>query len=166
MGILDMSETYDDKAENKKSSGGIKPLIFAALLMTTIAAPAGWFLGSQIGNVPPTNPEIIQKEEKEAGKSIGSTILPLHPIITNLREPENVWVRIEIALVIQDQQDVAPEDQAEISNDFIALLRQMTLTQIKGPTGLMNLREDLFERARIRTGGKISALLISSLVIE
>jgi len=161
-----MSEKQHDKAGSKEKAGEIKPLILAALLIGAIAAPLGWFLGGQIGNEIPSSPETSHMEKETTAQTSNSALIALTPIVTTLREPENIWVRMEISLVMKDQQLLGPESQAEISSDFVALLRQMTLAQIKGPTGLMNLREDLLDRARIRSGGQVSALLISHLVIE
>jgi len=164
-----MSEASDDKV--KGNSSDIKTLLIAALLMGAIAAVAGWFLGSQIGAGTPILLQSVQAAENAGDNEQGnhapaSTLETLAPILTNLREPEGTRVRMEIALVIKEGEGLQVEQQAEIVNDFIALLRQMTVAQIKGPTGLMNLREDLLDRARIRSEGKVSALLISSLVVE
>ena len=42
----------------------------------------------------------------------------------------------------------------------------MTLTQIEGASGFQHLREDLNERARIRSGGKVRDLVIQALIVE
>jgi len=165
-----MSETHHDRDDCEQKST-VKPLLIAALLMGVIAAPVSWFLGSQIGKKVPDLLDGSQNQEQakddpHKGKEASSVILALAPILTNLHEEQNVWVKMDIALVVKAQETLEPEQQAEISSDFIALLRQMTSAQIKGATGLMNLREDLLERARIRSEDKISALLISSLVIQ
>jgi len=170
-----MSKLSNDKIEAQENSGGIKPLLIAALLMGAIAAVAGWGLGSQIGAGAPIIPQSAQGKEEGLEKKAenqtpdngpGSDIVPLGPVLTNLRDPGGIRVRLETALVIKEGHELQAEQQAEIVNDFIALLRQMTVAQIKGPTGLMNLREDLLDRARIRSEGCVSALLISSLVVE
>jgi len=161
-----MSETIDDKAGIGENNGSLKALAVAALLVGALAAVAGWFLGSQWGKQV-TQPALTSSSVKETDKPAANNgIMTLKPILTNLIEPEGTWVRMELSLVLKGQQALEPEIEAEISNDFIALLRQMTLNQIKGPTGLMNLREDLLDRARIRSEGRVCALLISNLVIE
>ncbi|MCT6920045.1 MAG: flagellar basal body-associated FliL family protein, partial [Bifidobacteriales bacterium] len=73
---------------------------------------------------------------------------------------------VECSLVSQPGEVLAPSVAAEISNDFLAFLRNSTIAQIKGASGLMNLREDLVDRARTRSKGKVTNVLISSLVIE
>ena len=38
--------------------------------------------------------------------------------------------------------------------------------QIEGANGFQNLREDLNERARVRSGGRVREVVIQSLVVE
>ena len=45
---------------------------------------------------------------------------------------------------------------AEIAGDELAYLHTATLSQIEGPVGFQNVRQDLNERAVIRSGGKVS----------
>ncbi len=42
----------------------------------------------------------------------------------------------------------------------------MSLKQLEGPIGLQNIRQDLNERAAIRTGGKVRELVIRTLVVQ
>ena len=55
---------------------------------------------------------------------------------------------------------------AAISEDIVAYLRTVPLVQIEGPSGFLHLREDLNDRARIRSGGKVRELVIQGLVLE
>jgi flagellar FliL protein len=55
---------------------------------------------------------------------------------------------------------------AAIAEDVVAYLRTVPITQLEGPSGLLHLREDLNDRARIRSGGKVKELVIQSLVLE
>ena len=55
---------------------------------------------------------------------------------------------------------------AAIGEDIVAYLRTVSLAQIEGPSGFLHLREDLNDRARIRTGGKIRELVVQALVLE
>jgi flagellar FliL protein len=48
----------------------------------------------------------------------------------------------------------------------VAYLRTVPLAQIEGPSGFLHLREDLNERARIRSGGKVKELVVQSLMLE
>ena len=50
-------------------------------------------------------------------------------------------------------------------NQIIARLRPK-LAQIQGASGFQHLREDLNDRVRVRSGGKVRDLVIQSLIIE
>jgi len=162
-------KTTENREKKSTPGNSLKAFILAAGLVGVMAGAVGWFLGTQIAQEA-ASVSVQSGQKKASNEAVAAAhegaLTPLPAIVTNLREPEDAWVKMEISLVLQPPHDVKPEDLAEISSDFVALLRQMTLIQIKGPTGLMHLREDLLERARIRSNGKISALLISHLVIE
>ena len=54
----------------------------------------------------------------------------------------------------------------EIAEDIIGYLRTVPMSDLEGPSGFLHLREDLNDRARIRSGGKIRELIIQALVLE
>ena len=158
-------EKGDGKA---KKDSGIKALLLAGVILTLVAAGGGWFLGTQIGkeiSPPPVEPKNQAQKTADTIAS-NSSVTVLTPILTNMAAPNNAWIRVECSLVSQPGEVLAPSVAAEISNDFLAFLRNSTIAQIKGASGLMNLREDLVDRARTRSKGKVTNVLISSLVIE
>lgn len=55
---------------------------------------------------------------------------------------------------------------AEIRQDIVAYARTVTLAQLEGPSALQHLRDDLNERASLRTNGEVSELLIQTLVVQ
>jgi flagellar FliL protein len=55
---------------------------------------------------------------------------------------------------------------AQITEDIVAFLRTVPLTQIQGASGFQHLREDLNDRVRVRSGGKVRDLVIQALIIE
>lgn len=154
--------------EKAKKDGGVKALLLAGAILTLVAAGGGWFLGSQIGKeIAPPPVQAKSEAEKTADTiSSNSSVTVLNPILTNMAAPNNAWIRMECSLVSQPGEVLAPSMAAEISNDFLAFLRNSTIAQIKGASGLMNLREDLVDRARTRSNGKVTNVLISSLVVE
>jgi flagellar FliL protein len=89
------------------------------------------------------------------------------PIVTNLGAPANNWARIEASMVTDSMSD---EDAgilaAHISEDIVTYLRSATVAQFEGSRGLQHLRDDLTERANIRSSGKIRELIIETLVIQ
>ncbi len=55
---------------------------------------------------------------------------------------------------------------ATITEDIVAYLRTVSLAQIEGASGFQHLREDLNDRARVRSGGKVRELIIHTLIVE
>ncbi len=96
-----------------------------------------------------------------------SSIYDLPPIVTNLAEPQDTWVRLEGSIVFDPRLMPHPEAAAaRLGDDILAYLRTLTLKQIEGPVGLEDLRQDLSERAATRTSGKTSEFVIRMLVVQ
>ena len=91
----------------------------------------------------------------------------LSPIVTNLAAPANNWARVEASMVFDG---ISEEDAgilaAHISEDIVIYLRSASAAQFEGARGLQHLRDDLTERANIRSSGKIRELIIETLVIQ
>jgi flagellar FliL protein len=159
-----------------ESKRDLKPLLQwlgVTLAMSLVAAGAGGFLGMQI--VAQIKDAPSAKEAKEEAKvddappkyAIGTGMVNLPPIVTNLADPSDAWVRLQAAIVF-DTHTVPKPDllAAQISEDFLAFLKTSTVAQIGGASGLQHLREDLNERAAIRSEGRIRELIIQSLVVQ
>jgi flagellar FliL protein len=77
-----------------------------------------------------------------------------------------VWIRLEASLVF----DTIPVDaetlSARISEDIVGFLRTVSMKQIEGATGFQNLSEDLNERVRVRSNGRVRELIIQGLIVE
>jgi len=96
-----------------------------------------------------------------------STVVDLPPIVTNLGAPQDTWVRLEGSIVFDPKTLPHPETVAgEIGDDVLAYLRTVSLHQLEGPIGLENIRQDLNERAATRSGGKVRAFVIKTLVVQ
>jgi flagellar FliL protein len=96
-----------------------------------------------------------------------STIVDLPPIVTNLGAPQDTWVRLEGSIIFDPKTLPHPEAVAgQIGDDVLAYLRTVALHQLEGPIGLENIRQDLNERAATRSGGKVHAFVIRTLVVQ
>jgi len=96
-----------------------------------------------------------------------STIVDLPPIVTNLVSPRDTWARLEGSIVFDPKTLSHPEAvAAQIGDDALAYLRTVTLRELEGPIGLENIRQDLNDRASIRSGGKVRAFVIRTLVVQ
>ena len=91
----------------------------------------------------------------------------LSPIVTNMAAPANTWIRIEASVVTDPlNEEEAGVLVARIGEDIVSYLRTVSAAQIEGARGLQYLREDLNERATIRSGGKVRELIIETLVVQ
>jgi flagellar FliL protein len=96
-----------------------------------------------------------------------ATVVDLPPIVTNLGAPQDTWVRLEGSIIFDPKTLAHPEAVAgQIGDDVLAYLRTVSLHQLEGPIGLENIRQDLNERAATRSGGKVRAFVIRTLVVQ
>jgi flagellar FliL protein len=151
-------------------------VIIPVLLLTLIAGGGGFAVATMLGPNSPLAPQTEVAEahgaspEVASGEAHGAStgiIRQLAPIVTNLATPKDVWMRIEVSIVIK------PEAQAEqdliavrSSDQILALLRTVHLTQIEGPSGFLHFREDINDLVRESSEHKVAQVLISSMVVE
>ena len=116
----------------------------------------------------PTGPEKpMQESTAGAPPAQASTIVDLPPIVTNLGAPQDTWVRLEGSIIFDPKTLPHPETMAgQIGDDVLAYLRTVSLHQLEGPIGLENIRQDLNERSATRSGGKVHAFVIRTLVVQ
>ncbi len=118
---------------------------------------------------PASTPGLDKQAELSAGAPPAqpSTIVDLPPIVTNLGAPQDTWIRLEGSIIFDPKTLPHPEAVAgQIGDDILAYLRTVSLRQLEGPIGLENIRQDLNERAAIRSGGKVRAFVIRTLVVQ
>lgn len=161
--------TADDKAGK---GPGLVIQLAVLLVLTVAAAGAGWFFGGMLGAIPEPEQAAPQGTATEHSKAdvnnsyaeANLRIFPLETITTNLSDPTDIWVRLELALVFGERPDA---ELAEIVHqDILAYLRTVKARQIEGPSGFQHLRSDLDERARIRSDGKVRQVLIRTMLFE
>ncbi|WPP04730.1 flagellar basal body-associated FliL family protein [Methylocella tundrae] len=147
--------------------------IFAGAMvgLTLIAVASGGVLGLRIAAVKraeiqastdaPPPPKVI------APYAADTNLRDLPPIIANLADPPDAWVRLQATLVLDGASTPKPEIvAAEIAEDILGFMRTVTLAQIAGASGLQHLREDLNERAAIRSNGRVRELILQTLVVQ
>ncbi|MGE5510120.1 MAG: flagellar basal body-associated FliL family protein [Bacteroidota bacterium] len=150
-------------------SSGLLGFIVAMLVATVVAGVGGGIFG-MYGIAATGGAESKAEKPDEKAKAPfgpGLNMKPLSPIITNLAEPRGTWIRLEAAVVLegvpQKEENVLV---GRVGEDIVAFLRTVSLAQIEGANGFQHLREDLTERARLRSGGSVRELVIQSLVVE
>ncbi|MGB7975112.1 MAG: flagellar basal body-associated FliL family protein [Roseiarcus sp.] len=116
---------------------------------------------------PAPAPDKPAESPASAPSAQPSTIVDLPPIVTNLGAPQDTWVRLEGSIIFDPKTLPHPEAMAgQIGDDVLAYLRTLSLHQLEGPIGLENIRQDLNERAATRSGGKVRAFVIRTLVVQ
>jgi flagellar FliL protein len=141
----------------------------AMIGLTVFAGGAGGFIGLRLIRAATQNADVAVKPEAAAtSKYSGSAnFRELPPIITNLADPPTAWVRLQVALVFDgDAKDIPATMASEITEDLLGFMKTLSIEQIGGASGLQHLREDLNERAQIRSDGKVSELVIETLVVQ
>ena len=96
-----------------------------------------------------------------------TVVKALDPVITNLASPLDTWVRLETAMVFKNGALANPDvTAADLRQDEVAYLRTVDISELEGPSALQHLREDLNERAALRTNGAVSELVIETLIVQ
>lgn len=150
---------------------GLIVQIAAMLLLSGAAAGMGWLSGQYLeqgsevaaprseksGHAAPAG----EGHESEAKPGL---LAPLEPITTNLAAPPSTWVRLEVSLLLDAPQP--PEMIATVHQDILAYVRSLKLHQLDGPSGFRHFREDLDERAALRSGGHVKQVMIRTMLFE
>jgi len=168
--MADEEEVPADPAQEPPAKGS-SPLSFiiAMVILTVLAAGAGGMFGAVMLPKPSTATEHkaeapVQEHKRMTG---GANLKTLAPIVTNLAGAKSTWIRLEASVVFEG--DALAETDliaGKIGEDVLAFLRTVSLADIEGPSGFQNLREDLNDRVRIRSGGKARELVIQALIVE
>jgi flagellar FliL protein len=165
-------------AEAPQAKGGPSLVIQLGLLVTLTAAAAGmgWVSGGFLpagkpgepaadGHSPAGNGHGAAKEGGHGKDAPASeTIIPIAAVTTNIASPSDVWVRMEVSIVLDEPQPV--ELQGNIQQDLLAYIRTVKMHEIEGPSGFRHLKENIEERARIRSDGHVKQVLIRTLLFE
>lgn len=91
-------------------------------------------------------------------------VYDIAPITTNLLNPADTWIRMELSLAFEGGADPAVAE--EIHQDILAYVHTMKLYNLRGGSGFQHLMEDLNERAAIRSEGRVKRVLVRSFILE
>lgn len=115
--------------------------------------------GAEEGQETAEDAEAIDKEDL--------AYAPLPPVITNLVEPANVWLRLEGGITYLKSGEKKPDILAvETAQQIVQFLKTVRLADIQGNDGMLFLRDDLNEVARSLSGGQVQNVLVSGLIVE
>lgn len=156
-------------------SGGLIGFAIVTVLAICLGAGFGFVLNEML-----TAPVEVKAESKDAPEtkdaagpktavqSVDATakLVAMTPIVVNLADPQDAWIRIEASLLIQGIDFGADILAGQVAEDFVAYLRTARLAQFEGPSGFQNLREDFIDRATIRDPEHIKDVIVHGVVIE
>jgi len=155
-------------------SGGpsLMQLIIAIVILTLLGIGAGATLGLKVASTmsaPPSEATTKAEDPKKNVSPYGGDIevRELPAIVTNLAAPADARIRLQASIVF-DKKAVSNANilAAEIGGDVLTFMRSSTLSQLQGASGLLHLREDLSERAAIRSNGEVKEFIIEALVVQ
>ena len=153
-------------AATSPKPAGKATLILTLAALTVLAALGGGLVGKLIvarmrGAAP------VIEAAKSSATSLDTEVRELPAIVTNLSDPAEMRVRLQVAIVYAKKGVENPTVMAaQISDDLVAFLKTLTIRQLQGASGLQNLREDLNERAAVRSDGKVTEVVIEALVVQ
>ena len=160
--------TVDGKVVARGGSSAIGAallvLILSALSAGTGAGFAVWFWRAAAEDSPG---EAGVAGEPARAASTPLRVYDLPPVITNLGEPADVWIRVEASIVF-DPGDLRSPDAtgALIADDILVYLRTLTLKQLQGPVGLQALRQELADRAMARSNKLVKEFVLKTVVMQ
>jgi flagellar FliL protein len=170
-----MAETEETEGKTETAPSRTPSLAaFAGVIigLTALGAGSGYFMGMQFpsSSASPSlesKADVPERKSTEQNSDKNANLITLTPIIANLADPSTAWVRIEATVVSSEAASADTKIEAtKVSEDIVALMKTMSLSDIQGPRGFQNLREDLNDRIRTRSDGKFRDLIIHGFVVE
>lgn len=159
-------------AKEKKEGGGAGGLIAGFAVVTLLAAAVGggfgFYVYGNFGGAEGQKPQAEAQKPEDKTPTIPSNtrLVDLAPIIVNLAEPRDVWMRVEASLLVEGSWEGVDVLSRHVSEDIAAYLKTASLAQFEGASGFQNLREDLRDRARVRDSERVKDLIIHGIVVE
>jgi len=165
-------EGLAESGSGRPPARGMSMITFILILiaLTLVAAGLGFFGGLQIlASAEQTLKSKINEAQGgiETPDTKAVNVKVLAPIVTNLSGGRDAWIRLESSLLFRNE--VPPDADAlatRIGEDIVAYLRTVSLKQIEGASGFQHLREDLNDRVRVRSNGRMQELIIQGLIVE
>ena len=156
-------------ATQATSNGGKANLIVTAGALTVLAVIGGGLVGKLVVARlrDAVQPAIAASAAPSLPYPSTVEVRELTPVVVNLAAPPDSRIRLQVAIVY-DKGALPDANVAavQITDDIVAFLETLTLPGLQGASGLQNLREDLNERAAVRSQGKVREVVIETLVVE
>jgi Flagellar basal body-associated protein FliL len=176
------------QTDNSPQSGGLKKFIFASVGVSALGLMFGFFVAAAMlptdVAAPQEKAEVAVEKSTEDGAHETTersdadaapdeaphgpvSVLKLEPIVTNLSDTADVWVRLEASMLFDGE---AVENKevlaAKLSQHVLAYLRTLKLTDLQGNGAVNAIVQDLNEITSTVSDGQAQGILISGLVFE
>jgi len=151
--------------------GGLIPTVGAVAVLTLVAAGGGWALGTFLGAKEAPPPAVAadpaaSPEAVPVPAELKSTLVELEPITSDISSPPGTQLRLKASLVLKPGSAADPALLgAQVQADTVTFVRSLELAQVEGSRGLLHLKEDILERARLRSAD-VEDVLIHALVVK
>ena len=165
-----------DKSAGKAADKPSKAAgIITVAALTVLALAGGGLTGRVIAAKLRATPPAAETAAEPAQGTVhapppygGDTQLrELPPIVTNLAEPAETRIRLQLAIIIPKKGIEQPDVLAgQVTDDIVAFVKTLSVSALQGASGLQALREDLDDRARTRSDGKVREVVIENLVVQ
>ena len=154
-------------SDTKGKAAGKRGLAVTVATLTALAAVGGGLVGKVVAARARAAPAATSAASAPLPYAGDIAVKELPAVVTNLAQPEEARVRLQVAMVYA-KAGVANADllAARIDDDIVAFLKTLTVAELQGPSGLQALREDLNERAAVRSDGKVREIIIEALVVQ
>ena len=153
-----------------KAGGGKAGGILTVAALTVLAAAGGGLMGKLIagkGAAPAGAAGAAAAAPPPSAYAGAPEMRALPSLVTNLAEPSDQRIRLQVAMVYPKKAVEKPDILAvQVADDIVAYLKTLSVAQIQGASGLQALREDLTDRAATRSGGKVREVMIENLVVQ
>jgi flagellar basal body-associated protein FliL len=91
----------------------------------------------------------------------------LPPVVTNIKEPGNIWLRFEGGITFAKSGERTMEVlTAEVAQQVLLYLRTLKLSDISSPDGLQYIQDDLNFITRASSNGQVQNVLVTGLILE
>lgn len=169
---------------------GLKKFILASVGVSLMGLVLGFLIGIALVSIetPPPNEKVgslVEKPSDEGGletsehgpAAVGSvvdeathkpvSIVKLEPIVTNLSDTADVWVRLEASMLFHGETAENKEVlAAKLSQHVLAYLRTLKLKDLQGNGAVNAIVQDMNEITKTISEGEAQGVLISGLVFE
>jgi len=147
-----------------QTSTNLKTLIIPLMILSALSIFASALM-SYIGHT--RLPSNATARLEAPGKPPEWVIRQMPTIVTNLIEPQNVWIRLDLHVrVASKSMSIFEDRRALIADDILAYLRSTAIEELEGGLGLLALRSEILDRFHFRMGNDISNIMITTFVVQ